>query len=70
MGRVFIVVNLFKGPPSSSSFLAYLCSLAFSLCKNHNLQSSTTALAAAIKLLPLLVFLMHIDKSASARIPL
>jgi hypothetical protein len=32
MGRIFTVINLFKGPPSSS-FLPYFCPLAFGLCE-------------------------------------
>jgi hypothetical protein len=53
MGRVFTVVNLFKGRPLLLLSYPIFALYSFSLCKNPNLQSSTTVLAAAIDLLPL-----------------
>jgi hypothetical protein len=52
MGRVFTIVNVFKGPPSSY-FLPYFCPLAFGLCETLISRALFTAIVVtAVELLP------------------
>jgi hypothetical protein len=58
MGRVFIVVDLFKGPPppssSSSSFLPRFYLLAFDLCETLISRALfATIVVTAVELFPL-----------------
>jgi hypothetical protein len=51
MGRVFIVVNLFSGPPLLLISYRVFALHSFNLCKKTpNPQSSTAVLAAAVDL--------------------